>query len=121
MIPGRQRKPRRHDEKHLRFIRQLPCLLTGRSPVEACHIRYADLEKGKQHTGKGERPDDEYVVPLHPDLHREQHSMNERSFWQKQGVDPVKVAKLLYAVSGNFEEAAKVLRLARLNRRFQNV
>ncbi|WP_291399185.1 hypothetical protein [Devosia sp.] len=47
--------------------------------------------------------------------------MNERSFWQKQGVDPVKVAKLLYAVSGNFEEAAKVLRLARLNRRFQNV
>lgn len=116
----RQRRPRKRNDNHLEFIRRLPCLLTGSSPVEACHIRYADLSRGKQHTGKGEKPDDEYVLPLHPDLHRKQHSMGEREFWELQGIDPVKISRLLYAVSGNYEEAAKVLRMARLNRRFQN-
>jgi hypothetical protein len=114
-----KRRPRIRDDRHLEFIRTLPCLLTGRTPVEACHIRYGDLANGKPATGMGEKPDDEYVVPLHPDLHREQHSMSERVFWERQSVDPVKVSRLLYAVSGNFEEAAKVLRLARMNRRFQ--
>ncbi len=112
----RQRQPRQRDEKHLAFIRQLPCLVTGRTPVEAAHVRYADVTRGKPHTGKGEKPDDRYAVPLHWETHREQHSMSERRFWEQRGIDPVKTALLLFGVSGDVEEGEKVIRLARMNR-----
>ena len=112
----RQRKPRQRDERHLDFIRQLPCLITARTPVEAAHIRYADLPEGKSYTGKGEKPDDKYTVPLHADQHRLQHSMNEREFWKRARINPVKASKLLFAVSGNFEQAAKILTMARVGR-----
>jgi hypothetical protein len=109
----RQRRPRQRDPRHLDFIRQLPCLITGRRPVEAAHIRYADLPKGKPHTGMGEKPDDRWTVPLHPEMHRKQHAMGERRFWEEQGIDPCAVAQALYAVSGNVKEGLKVLRRAR--------
>ena len=112
----RQRKPRQHYERHLDFIRQLPCLITARTPVEAAHIRYADQPEGKPYTGKAEKPDDKYTVPLHPDQHRLQHSMSEREFWKRTRINPVKVAKLLFAVSENFEQANKILTMARVGR-----
>jgi hypothetical protein len=115
----RQRTPRQRDEKHLSFIRQLPCLVTGRTPVEAAHVRYADVTRDKPHTGKGEKPDDRFAVPLHWEIHREQHSMGERDFWERQGIDPVKVALLLHGVSGDVAEGEKVIRLARLNRKLR--
>lgn len=112
----KQRSPRKTDARHLAFIRMLPCLVTGRGPVEAAHVRYADLPKGKRYTGKGEKPDDRWAVPLHPEVHREQHSMSERAFWDKQGIDPCAVALQLFAVTGNIEEGLKVLRLARMKK-----
>jgi len=97
----RLKRPRQRDEAHLAFIRTLPCLLTWRSPVEACHIRYGDMQWGKRPTGAGEKPSDVYVVPLHPDLHREQHDMNERLFWMKRGVDPIPLAMAFWVNSGD--------------------
>src|SRR4051812_116248 len=60
----RQREPRVKDNKHLDYIRSLPCCICGGIDTEAAHIRTASLEHGKQHTGMGEKPSDKWAVPL---------------------------------------------------------
>lgn len=109
----RQRQPRERDKKHLEFVSRLPCIITGRGPVQVCHIRYGDIEHGKRQTGMGEKPDDRWVLPMIPEMHALQHSGSEQQFWKSRGIDPLAVAKLLYACSGNVQEALKVLRIAR--------
>lgn len=114
LSPGRgKRKPREKDDKHLAWLRTLPCIITGQRPVEACHVRYADPRFGKFHAGAGEKPHDKWAVPMLAALHREQHDGNERLFWAKYGIDPVQVASALYAESGNDEAAYVILRTAR--------
>lgn len=82
---------------YLAFLRKLPCVLTGKRPVEAAHIRFADKAWGKPLTGIGVKPSDRWCLPLSPDKHREQHAAgNERTWWKKQGVDPLVVATRLY-------------------------
>lgn len=48
----------------------------------------------------GRKPDDKYVVPLAPILHRlateSQHSGNEREWWSQFKIDPIAVAKELW-------------------------
>ncbi len=108
-----QKRPRVENGKHLAWIRTLPCIVTGTRPVEAAHIRYADPVYGKRETGKAERPDDRWVIPLSPDMHRNQHSGSESAFWTKQGIDPCRVALALYALSGDDEQAEIIIRNAR--------
>lgn len=95
----RRMKPSGKSPSHLDFIRQLPCLLSGR-PAEAAHIRYADPRHGKAETGAGRKPDDRWVVPLAPELHRLckgcQHDSDERAWWESFGIDPLAVAEELW-------------------------
>ena len=47
-----QRQPRQHDEKHLAFIRTLPCVVCGNDiETEAAHIRMMDPTVAKPMTG----------------------------------------------------------------------
>lgn len=108
-----QKRPRKTDDKHLKWIRTLPCVITGQYGVEAAHIRYAAPHLGKRETGGQEKPDDRWAVPLSPEMHREQHSMNEQSFWAKHGIDPCQVAMALYGISGDDEPALVIIRNAR--------
>lgn len=89
----RQRQPRERNERHLDYIRSLPCCIckddTG---TEAAHIRTASLENGKLHTGMAEKPSDKWAVPLCNKHHREQHSISEMDFWTKYGIDPFMLA-----------------------------
>jgi hypothetical protein len=110
---GKQKKrPRDNDAKHLEWIRRLPCVITGTFPVDAAHVRYEDRAYGKRETGKGEKPDDKWVVPLSRQKHDEQHSMNERIFWARHGVDPLRIALALYACTGDDEQAHVIIREA---------
>ena len=108
--------PRRENEAHLKFIRSLPCLITGTQPtvkvIEAAHVRYASLLHGKRETGKAEKPHDCWVVPLSQMLHREQHSMDEREFWAKYQIDPLLVSSLLWLHTGNQLNATAVINAA---------
>lgn len=108
-----KKRPREKDKDHLEFIRTLPCVVSGVRPVEAAHIRMADPSYGKRETGTAERPDDRWVVPLSPAMHREQHSGSEAEFWTRHGIDPCKVALALYAVTGDDQQADIILRNAR--------
>lgn len=111
----RWRQPRVRDKAHCEFVRQLPCLITGRTDAtEACHIRYADAAYRKRETGKGEKPSDRWIVPLHRDQHADQHRHGERGWWAKRGIDPLRIAQELYQVSGDTERAEQIISNARL-------
>lgn len=86
---------RRHrDKAHLRFVALQPCLLCGRSPSDPHHLRFA------QPRAMGRKNSDEFVVPLCRTHHRQNHQVgDERSWWTKTNIDPLKVALRLWQVS----------------------
>jgi HAMP domain-containing protein len=105
--PGRKRKqqapsveksvlthpePRRiRDREHVRFVAQQTCLVCGRQPCDAHHLRFA------QNRALGRKASDEFTVPLCRGHHRELHRHgDETGWWQKLGLDPAKAARALW-------------------------
>jgi hypothetical protein len=84
--------PRRYRNRdHLRFVTQQPCLLCGRKPSDAHHIRFV------QQRALGRKASDEFTVPLCRSHHRAVHRAgNEQAWWQTAGIDPLKVARKLW-------------------------
>jgi hypothetical protein len=84
--------PRRYRNRdHLRFVMQQPCLLCGRKPSDAHHIRFM------QPRALGRKASDEFAVPLCRSHHRAVHRAgDEKSWWKQAGIDPVKVARKLW-------------------------
>lgn len=104
------KRPRVKNEKHLNFIRSLPCVVCQNNiETEAAHVRAGELALGKWPTGGGEKPSDCWTVPLCGRHHREQHSMNEREFWSQQGINPFVVAMALYASSGDYVAGEQII------------
>lgn len=115
LSPGKKRRPREHNKAHLEFIRELPCLVTGTRPVEAAHIRYAELRWGKFSVGISEKPHDKWSVPLAPLVHRDQHAAgDERGWWKLKGIDPVLVAMALWANTGDHDACIAIITAARI-------
>lgn len=109
-----QKQPRIHDEKHLRFIRGLPCICCLNDiESQAAHIRYSDAAAGKVNAGVGAKPDDKWTLPLCQACHTAQHNMgDERAFWALAGIDPLALAAKLYAVSDEHELGCEIIRKA---------
>jgi hypothetical protein len=112
----RLRRPRLSFTRHLAWIRTLPCLITLRrhDGVEAAHIRYGDPAYGKRRTGKQEKPDDRFTVPLHHEAHRtgkdaQHNSGKEREWWERMRIDPLKIAACLWLHTGDDEAAELVI------------
>jgi hypothetical protein len=111
---------RRRNEKHLAFLRTLPCVICNDpTATEACHVRFSDLRIGKHNPGVGEKPDDRFCLPMCGKHHREQHQGNERAFWKRYGIDPILTALAIYSVSGDADEAELIMKFAR--DRFDNI
>jgi len=85
-------EPRRfRDKTHCKFVSKQPCLICGRQPADAHHLRFA------QHPALGRKVSDEFIVPLCRGHHREVHrSGDEAAWWSKAGIDPVGVARTLW-------------------------
>lgn len=81
-------EPRRiRDKEHLRFVATQPCLICGRTPSDAHHIRFAQLR------ALGRKVSDEFTVPLCRTHHRGVHSTgDEQSWWQKYKIEPMEIA-----------------------------
>ncbi len=93
---------RERDEKHLAEIRRLPCIVCRHhAPSEAAHIRLADLTYGVEHVGLAVKPHDWLTLPLCAGHHRTgkraEHAIGTRRFWKLVGIDPIGIAKRLYA------------------------
>ena len=88
-------EPKRlRSKEHLRYVAQQPCLICGRSPSHAHHVRYA------QSRGLALKVSDEFTVPLCAIHHSENHSTgDERSWWQKQNIEPLAIARGLWEES----------------------
>jgi hypothetical protein len=104
------REPRTHREKHLAFVRGLPCVVCQNNiETEAAHVRMQCQRAGKRSVGKGEKPDDIWVVPLCGKHHRDQHHVGEREFWALAGIDPIFTALALWACTGNQERGEQIV------------
>jgi hypothetical protein len=83
---------RERNRDHLRFVAAQPCLVCGRTPSDAHHIKFAE-----QRT-MGRKVSDRFAVPICRLHHRELHRRgNERVWWQGQGIDPLPIAANLWA------------------------
>ena len=85
-------EPRRvRDKVHIRFVTGQPCLVCGREPADAHHLRFA------QHRALGRKVSDEFTVPLCRTHHRELHRQaDEATWWTKFGIDPSPTARALW-------------------------
>lgn len=72
---------------------------------------------GKRETGKSEKPDDKWAVPLCMTHHNEQHDKGEREFWNKLGIDPCDFALRLWGCTADEDAAETIIRLQRERRR----
>ena len=90
-------------KEHLCFVAEQPCLVCGRLPSHAHHIRYA------QPKGLGLKVSDEFTVPLCAIHHSENHTTgDERRWWQERNLDPLPVAHRLWQNSRSTERTPNV-------------
>ena len=85
-------EPRRYrDRAHLEFVASQPCLLCGRQPCDAHHLRFM------QPRALGRRVSDEFAVPLCRNHHRALHrSGDEAAWWTSANIDAIAVAHRLW-------------------------
>jgi ERF superfamily len=82
---------RLRDKAHCKFVTTQPCVVCGRAPTEAHHIRFA------QPRALGRKVSDEYTVPVCRLHHRDLHTYgDEASWWAGVGIDPLPIALELW-------------------------
>jgi hypothetical protein len=82
---------RLRDKDHRKFVASQPCLVCGRLPAEAHHLRFA------QPRALGRKVSDEFTVPVCRVHHRELHQHgDEAAWWQKTKIDPLPIASRLW-------------------------
>jgi ERF superfamily len=82
---------RLRDKEHCKFVVSQSCLVCGRTPTEAHHLRFA------QPRALGRKASDEYTVPVCRLHHRELHRYgDEASWWAAVSIDPLPIALALW-------------------------
>ena len=86
---GEPKRVRNRD--HLRYVASQPCLVCGRSPSQAHHLRFA------QPRAMGRKVSDEFTVPLCATHHHELHMRgNELEWWKDKQIEPLMLAEELW-------------------------
>jgi hypothetical protein len=87
--------PRRiRDREHVKLVAKQPCLVCGRRPADAHHLRFVQLP------ALGRKVSDEFTVPLCRGHHREVHrSGDEAAWWVKAGIDVGAASRMLWLKS----------------------
>jgi ERF superfamily len=82
---------RLRDKDHRKFVASQPCLVCGRFPADAHHLRFA------QPRALGRKVSDEFTVPVCRVHHRELHRHgDEAAWWHKTKIDPLPIARRLW-------------------------
>ena len=94
-------------KEHLRFVASKPCVVCGRNPAHAHHLRHA------QPRGLGLKVSDEFTVPLCATHHRDIHqTTREREWWGDRKIEPMAVAAELWRESSGKPLPSGVTELA---------
>jgi ERF superfamily len=89
---------RLRDREHCKFVAAQPCVVCGRTPSEAHHVRFA------QPRALNRKVSDEYTVPVCRLHHRELHRYgDEASWWAGVNIDPLSIALELWRRSRSAE------------------
>jgi hypothetical protein len=84
--------PRFRNKRHREFVAAQACVVCGRKPSDAHHLRFA------QPRALGRKVSDEFTVPLCREHHRELHHRgDEARWWKDAGVDAIAIARALWA------------------------
>jgi hypothetical protein len=95
---------RERDRNHLRFVASQPCLVCGRAPSDAHHIKFAEQQ------AMARKVSDKFTVPVCRLHHRELHQRgDERAWWRTQGFDPLPFAAALWERTHTVDSAAAEL------------
>jgi len=87
---------RLRDKDHRKFVSAQPCLVCGRSPADAHHLRFA------QPRALSRKVSDEFTVPVCRVHHRELHRTgDEAAWWQGIKIDPLPIAHRLWHARPN--------------------
>jgi DNA recombination protein Rad52 len=79
------------DASHLQFVASLPCLVCGRTPSQAHHLKFA------QPRALASKSSDEWTVPLCLLHHRALHDVGaEEAWWEERGIDAKGEAQRLW-------------------------
>ena len=82
---------RLRDKEHCKFVAAQPCVVCGRTPAEAHHLRFA------QPRVLNRKVSDEFTVPVCQLHHRELHRYgDEASWWAGANIDPLSIALELW-------------------------
>lgn len=105
---------RERDREHLRFVASQPCLVCGRTPSDAHHVRFAEQR------AMGRKVSDKFTVPVCRLHHREIHRRgNERTWWAEHAIEPLTVAAGLWGQTRKatpaIEATSDVQRPAKIN------
>lgn len=92
-------EPRRlRNKAHLKFVAAQPCLICGRSPADAHHLRFT------QPRAMGLKVSDEFTVPLCRVHHRDNHnSGDEVTWWERRAIDPLATSRMLWVSTRRIE------------------
>ena len=97
--PAPKPKP---DEEHLKFVAAQACVVCGREPCEAHHLRFA------QPRALGRKVSDEFAVPLCRIHHREVHDHgDETAWWNGYNIKPMPIAFKLWQQTRDFAAVAE--------------
>ena len=85
-------EPRRiRDRDHVRYVAKQACLICGRRPCDAHHLRFS------QNRALGRKVSDEFTVALCRGHHREVHRCgDEAKWWSVAAIDPTTAARSLW-------------------------
>ena len=105
-----QRRPRQENAKHLRFVRERPCIICGSTPCDAAHIKMPDGRIGKPMSSNiGMKASDHFTLPLCRKHHERSHQVPEREFYEFYRIDAVLLALALFAVTGDEQEGDRLI------------
>ena len=95
---------RERDREHLRFVASQPCLVCGRTPSDAHHLKFAEQR------AIGRKVSDKFTVPICRLHHRDLHQRgNERAWWENQEINPLPIAASLWHRTHAVDSAAAEL------------
>ena len=85
-------EPRRvRDRDHVKFVAQQACLVCGRRPSDAHHLRFA------QSRALARKVSDEFTVPVCRGHHREIHRCGDEAvWWERHKIDAIVIARALW-------------------------
>ena len=90
-MPRSAKTIRLRDRDHRNFVSTQPCVVCGRSPSDAHHLRFA------QPRALGRKVSDEFTVPVCRLHHRELHRTgDEAAWWRRIKIDPLPIAHRLW-------------------------